>query len=79
MSVFRRRTSREERCSSLSLDVETACDALRSIAAGDGCTDRTFVAIRTSFVLGMHESCFILGEKRGLGMVALPLFIRLRL
>lgn len=24
-----------------------------------------------AFVLGMHESCFILGEKRGLGMVAL--------
>jgi len=43
-------------------------------AEGDGCTDRTLVAIRTSFVLGMHESCFILGEKRGLGMVALPLF-----
>lgn len=39
-----------------------------------GCTDRTFVAIRTSFVLGMHESCFILGEKRGLGMVALPFY-----
>jgi hypothetical protein len=27
-----------------------------------------------AFVLGMHESCFILGEKRGLGMVALPIF-----
>lgn len=27
----------------------------------------------------MHESCFILGEKRGLGMVALPFLIRLRL
>ena len=32
-----------------------------------------------AFVLGMHESCFILGEKRGLGMVALPFLIRLRL
>jgi hypothetical protein len=33
----RRRTRRGERCSLLSVEVETACDALRSIADGDGC------------------------------------------
>ena len=62
----------------LSLDAETACDALRSIAEGAGCTDRTLVAIRTKKALywEWHESCFILGEKRGLGMVAC-IFIRL--
>lgn len=36
--------------------------------------DRTFVAIRTLLYWEWHESCFILGEKCGLGMVAFILF-----
>jgi len=47
------RTSREERCSSCPVERETACDALHSIAAEAGHTDRTFVAIRTNLVLVM--------------------------
>jgi hypothetical protein len=53
MPVSRRHTRRGERCSSLFVDAEIACDALRSMLTETGASDRTFVAIRTILVLVM--------------------------
>jgi len=73
ISVPRRRTRREERCSLLARCCRvclrrTAFDCCRRPGARTG----HLLPFVQAFVLGMHESCFILGEKCGLGMVALP-------